>query len=176
MKSLTVRKFSMAMNCVFVACLAFAAHGAANVFDDAVFWFRGGKDCAEANGYIQEGEFFDDLNAYDDTLPNHQMPMSSSWYYVNDKFASLRRQFLANAVFQKEPVVFPALGTNIVEEMQVLHISDVGVSYSSRLWYIPFSVNPRSIFKSNSISNEYTIVSRIRLDEFDRVNYLFSLG
>lgn len=54
MRSSTAHKFSVAMNIVFATCLAFAAHGAANVFDDAVFWFRGGKDIG-GDGYMQIG-------------------------------------------------------------------------------------------------------------------------
>ena len=40
-------------------CLALAAHGSTNVFNDAVFWFRGGKDL-NGDGYMQKGEFFDE--------------------------------------------------------------------------------------------------------------------
>lgn len=171
-----MRKSLRAMSVVFVASLAFAAHGSANVFDDAVFWFRGGKDCVTADGYMEQGEFFDDLNANYVTHVNHQMPMSSAGYYEQDGYASLRAKWKANAKFQPEQVVFPALGTNIVKEMQVLHISSIGVLQSKNTWYYPFSVNPRSIFARYSISNEYTIVSRVRLDNLERVNYLFKIG
>ena len=156
MKSLTVSKRSRVMSGVFVACLAFAVHGATNVFDDAVFWFRGGKDCVTADGYMQQGEFFDDLHANDPTHDNHKMSMSSS-RYTGDSAA-----FKGNAVFQDEQIVFPALGTSIVKEMQVLHISD---DIQGGRYYFPFDVNPYSIFARNNISNEYTIVSRIRLDD-----------
>ena len=44
MKTWTARRFSWAVSGVFAACLAFAAHGSTNVFNDAVFWFRGGRD------------------------------------------------------------------------------------------------------------------------------------
>ena len=102
MNSLTVHKFSMAMNSIFVACLAFAAHGSTNVFDDAVFWFRGGKDCVTPDGFMQQGEFYDDLNANDDSNLNHQMSMSSAGYYKQDEYASLRAQWKVNAKFQPE--------------------------------------------------------------------------
>ena len=62
MNRLSMRKSLRAMSVVFVASLAFAAQGAPNVFDDAVFWFRGGKDI-NGNGYMQTGEFFDDMQA-----------------------------------------------------------------------------------------------------------------
>ena len=76
MKLLTVRKFPRVMNSVFVACLALAAHGAANVFDDAVFWFRGGKDIS-GDHCMQQGEFFDDLQANNNNHANHKMSMSN---------------------------------------------------------------------------------------------------
>ena len=157
------------------ACLAFAAHGSTNVFNDAVFWFRGGKDINN-DSYIQQGEFFDDLHANDASHVNHAMPMSSSQYYIQDKYAALRQQFKNNAVFQSERVIFPALGTSIAEEMQTLHISDDSVEYNSQPYYCPFSVNPHSIFDRNSISNKYTIVSRIRLDDLDSIECLFRIG
>ena len=161
MNLLSMRKCSWAMSGAFVACLTFAAHGSANVFDDAVFWFRGGKD-KNSDGYIQQGEFFDDLHADNSEHSNHAMPMSTE-YYTGDSAA-----FKGNAVFQKESVVFPALGTNVVEEMQVLKISN---AKQGGRFYFPFDVKPRSIFATNNISNEYTIISRIRLDHDGYNNY-----
>ena len=155
MKSLTAYKFSIAMNIVFATCLAFAAHGSANVFDDAVFWFRGGKD-KNGDGYMDYGEFFDDLRATTPNDGNHNMTMSSTLYTGSSA------AFKGNAMFGNEQVVFPALGTNIVKEMQVLHISD---DIQGGKYYFPFAVNPRHVFARNEISNEYTIVSRIRLDD-----------
>ena len=155
MNRLSMRKSLRAMSVVFVASLAFAAHGSANVFDDAVFWFRGGKDIS-GDGYMQQGEFFDDLHANDVSHANHNMSMSSS-YYTGDSAA-----FKGNAVIQKEQVVFPALGTSVVEEMQVLRISNI---LAASKYYFPFDVKPRSIFANNNISDTYTVVSRIRLDD-----------
>ena len=99
MKSSTAHKFLVAMSSVFVACLASAAYGSANVFDDAVFWFRGGKDIS-GDGYMQQGEFFDDLHADDNDHANHKSSMVN---YSLDAFK-------VNAAFQTERVVFPALG------------------------------------------------------------------
>ena len=161
MKLLMARRFSKAINSVFVLSLAFAANGSTNVFNDAVFWFRGGKDCVTADGYMQQGEFFDDLHANDPSHASHKISMSTS-YYTGDS-----APFRANAVFRSERVVFPALGTSGAKDMQVLHISNVAVkpSGSSKNYYFPFVANPRSVFANNSISTEYTVVSRIRLDE-----------
>ena len=167
MKSVRMRKFSMTINSIFVACLAFAAHGATNVFDDAVFWFRGGKD-KNGDGYMQQGEFFDDLHADENDHANHQMTMSSEYY------KGVSAAFKGNAVIQKEDVVFPALGTNLVKEMQVLHLSDAVQSNN----YFPFDVKPQGLFARESISNEYTVVSRIRLDDdaHNRIICLMKLG
>ena len=155
MKSLAVGKCPGVMSGVFAVCLAFAAQGAPNVFDDAVFWFRGGKD-KNGDGYIDYGEFFDDLRANTPNDGNHNMTMSST-LYKNDYAV-----FKGNAVFSSEQVVFPALGDSAAkDDVQVLHISaDAKSGY-----YFPFAVNPHSFFTRNEISNEYTIVSRIRLDD-----------
>lgn len=169
MNPTAMRKCSRTVSGVFVACLAFAAQGSTNVFNDAVFWFRGGKDL-NGDGYMQKGEFFDDLHANDNSHANHQMGMSSENYTGPNN--SL---FTGNAVLQNEDVVFPALGTNFVKNMQVLHIScdKKGGSY-----YFPFDVNPYSIFANNSISNEYTIVSRIKIEDdgISREQCLFRIG
>ena len=172
MKSLTARRCSMTISGILVACLAFAAHGAANVFDDAVFWFRGGKDVS-GDGYMRsQGEFFDDLQANDPAHDNHKMAMSSTAY------TGQLDEFKKNVVFRQEPVVFPALGKSIVKEMQVLHISDEIVVSGGKNWYYPFDVKPRSLFERYAISNEYTVVSRIRLDDdtFNREVCLLKIG
>ena len=173
MNSMAMRKCSRTVSGVFVACLAFAAQGSTNVFNDAVFWFRGGKDCVTANGYMQQGEFFDDLHADDSTHDNHKMSMSTS-YYTGD-YAGFR----ANAVIRSEPVVFPALGKGVVKNMQVLRISNVAVKPKDidKNYYFPLVVNPYSIFARNSISNQYTIACRIRMDDNDnREECLFRIG
>ena len=127
-------------------------HGSTNVFNDAVFWFRGGKDI-NSDGYMQKGDFFDDLHANDAGHDNHKMSMTG---YTGSYSA-----FAVNATFQNEQVVFPALGNDASREMRVLHISNEVKSKN----YYPFTVNPHSIFENNNISTEYTIVSRIKMDE-----------
>ena len=47
---------------VTFALTATCAFGTTNVFNDAVFWFRGGRD-ADSNGVLDAGEFFNDLQA-----------------------------------------------------------------------------------------------------------------
>ena len=170
MKTWTARRFSWSVSGVFAACLAFAAHGSTNVFNDAVFWFRGGKDL-NRDGYIQQGEFFDDLHADGPAHDNHRMSMSTSYY------TGISAAFLGNAVLQEEPVVFPALGTNVVKAMQVLKISNIRETVANKN-YFPFDVNPHSVFQRYNISNEYTVVSRIRLDDdaYNRIMCLMKLG
>ena len=150
----------------FMSAASLSAQGSTNVFNDAVFWFRGGKD-RNGDHYMQSGEFFDDLHANDASHVNHTMPMSTS-YYTGDSVA-----FKGNAVLQNETVVFPALGTS--KEMKVLHISCL---QAAGKYYFPFDVNPYSIFANNSISNEYTIVSRIKIEDDgnSREQCLFRIG
>ena len=140
-------------------------HGSTNVFNDAVFWFRGGKDI-NSDGYMQKGDFFDDLHANDAGHDNHKMSMTG---YTGSYSA-----FAVNATFQNEQVVFPALGNDASREMRVLHISNEVKSKN----YYPFTVNPHSIFENNNISTEYTIVSRIKMDEdgLGREECLFKIG
>ena len=150
-----VTAFFAAMLVCCISATPLFAHGSTNVFNDAVFWFRGGKDINN-DSYIQQGEFFDDLHANDTGHVNHTMPMSSSYYASGNAVA-----FKNNAVFCDEDVVFPALGTSITKKMQVLRIANAVASSN----YFPFDVNPYRVFSDNDISNEYTVVSRIRLDD-----------
>ena len=158
---------SASMLAVFISATPLSAHASTNVFDDAVFWFRGGKD-KDNDTYMQQGEFFDDLHADKNNHANHQMEMSSEYY------TGQLNVFRENAVINEEDVVFPALGTNFVKKMQVLHISDAVKSKN----YFPFDVKPHGLFARENISNEYTVVSRIRLDddEHNRVMCLMKIG
>ena len=149
----------------FMSAAPISAHGAPNVFDDAVFWFRGGKD-KNGDGYMRSvGEFFDDLHADDTTHANHQAEVQT---YTSP---SLADGFKANAVFRTERVVFPALGT--AKNMPVLHLSNNVIPYNSKNYYWPQYVKPYSIFADSNISNEYTIVSRMRLDYGGSYNKCF---
>lgn len=148
---------------IATAGCAIAAYGSANVFDDAVFWFRGGKDCVTADGQLELGEFFNDLQAHD---PSHDSHKCTVYGYPE------------NRTFRTEGVVFPALGTACAKQMQVLNISDnKRVSNdlaTTNRW--PAVVNPYTrIFKNNNISNEYTIVFRLRLDSQSEM-WLFKAG
>ena len=91
-----VAAFFAAMIVCCISATPLFAHGSTNVFNDAVFWFRGGKDINN-DSYIQQGEFFDDLHANDTGHVNHTMPMSSSYYASGNAVA-----FKNNAVFCDE--------------------------------------------------------------------------
>lgn len=153
----------------FMSAASLPAQGSTNVFNDAVFWFRGGKDL-NGDGYMRQGEFFDDLNANDATLDNHKMPITG--------YTGSYGGFKENAAFANEQVIFPSLGTSIVKEMQVLHISNASKRQSNVYYYYPFRVDPRNVFANNNISKEYTIVSRIKMDEDgeNRDECLFRIG
>ena len=139
------------------ACLVVAAYGSANVFDDAVFWFRGGKD-VNSDGYLDGDEFFDDLQA---NVPDHA---NHTWTIAGYK---------ENATFVTDKVVFPALGTNYAKNVQFLRFSNVtknGQTY-------PRVLSPYGIFQRNGISNKYTIIARVRLESnSSRADRIFTIG
>ena len=170
MKTWTARRFSWAVSGVFAACLAFAAHGSTNVFNDAVFWFRGGRDL-NGDGYMrQQGEFFDDLHADDPTHGNHKMDV------LTYSSPALADEFKSNAVFHEENVVFPALGDQILKSIPVLRLSNKAVVYSNKNYYWPQFVKSKGVF--NDIASEYTIISRLRLDDDgrSRTQCVFKVG
>lgn len=145
-----------------VAAFVTTAHGYTNVFSDAVFWFRGGKDCVTADGQLERGEFFDDLHADDSSHSNHKMEVTG---------------YAENGTFATEPVVFPALGAGVTNDMRVLRISNNSNNVSGTSKWYPLSVNPYSIFSSYGISNEYTVVYRLRLESAtNRTEWLMKVG
>ena len=123
----------------------------ANVFDDAVFWFRGGKDRVTVNGQLERGEFFDDMHADDPAHTNHSLAVVG---------------YPENITFRTEPVVFPALGLSVTQDLQVLHIDDLPhISADGTVTNrFPSRMRPYELFKYHNISNEYTIIFRLRRD------------
>ena len=159
----------------FMSAASLPAQGSTNVFNDAVFWFRGGKDkdlSGDGVGCMQQGEFFDDLNATNNSHANHQMSMQN---YLKDTSS---KAFKNNAAFVSEPVVFPALGNSAAKNMQVLRLSNKNVRNPSdnQYYYWPEVVNPYAVFKN--IESEYTIISRLRLDDdgMTRTQCVFRIG
>ena len=141
--------------------IAFVTYAKSTIFDDAVFWFRGGKECVTANGMMEEGEFFDALHANDLNHPNHKLPIYS---------------YPENALFRTEQVVFPTLGKDIAQEAQVLHITDVTKAVDGVNYRHPLAINARQLLVGNNISNHYTFVARLRLDRLDSIDWLFAIG
>ena len=144
----------------FMSAAPLSAQGSTNVFNDAVFWFRGGKDLND-DGYMrQQGEFFDDIHANDTMHANHNMAV------LTYSAPALADGFKSNAVFHTENVVFPALGDQISKSVPVLHLSNNGIPYSGKTYYWPQYVKSHGVF--SDISSEYTIISRLRLDDDGR--------
>ena len=61
--------------------------------------------------------------------------------------------------------------------MHALKISNIKETVANNN-YFPFDVNPHSVFQRYNISNEYTVVSRIRLDDdaYNRIMCLMKPG
>ena len=145
------------IKCLAAWVLAATASAAPTVYDDAVFWFRGGKDCVTANGNLETGEFFDDLHADDEGHAHHQLPPVAG---------------CENAVFRTERVVFPSLGREVGHDMKVLYISDKDRN-SARP---PFAINAKNLYIANNISNHYTFVARLRLDKLTSTDWIATIG
>ena len=144
--------------CILTAVLAaFVSYASPNIFDDAVFWFRGGKDCVTANGQLETGEFFDDLHADDPSHAHHQLPTVAD---------------CEKAVFRTERVVFPSLGAENGQDLKVLHISDKDRNGARP----PFAINAKDLFIANNISNHYTLVARLRLDKPTTTDRIATIG
>lgn len=140
------KKIQHTITAVTFALTATGAFGTTNVFNDAVFWFRGGRD-ADSNGVLDAGEFFNDLQAGNSSHASHSWVTSESAYSEN-------------AALVSENVVFPALGTELEKSMKVLRVTD----NAREGLHQPMTLNVRNIFANNNISNEYTIVTRFRLE------------
>ena len=150
------------IGCLAAAVLsAMTVRASSSIFNDAVFWFRGGKDCVTANGTMDTGEFFDALHANDPDHSHHKLPVLG---------------YPENALFRTEQVVFPTLGKDVSHEAQVLHITDVTKTIDGSNYRHPLAINARSLFVNNNISNHYTIVMRLRLDRLDTSDWLFAIG
>jgi hypothetical protein len=123
---------------------------ATSVFDDALFWFRGGKDSITVNGQLDRGEFFDEIHANDLNHNNHKLRPYG---------------YAENMTFRNERVVFPALDPSQAKEMQVLHVQDIPrIGENGTVNRYGAFVRASSIFLDNNISNEYTIIFRLRRD------------
>ena len=144
------KKIQNTITAVTFALTATGAFGTTNVFNDAVFWFRGGRD-ADSNGVLDAGEFFNDRQAGNSSHASHSWV--TSWVTKESAYSE-------NAALVSENVVFPALGTGFEKSMKVLRVTDNAHEGLRQ----PMTLNTYEIFANNNISNEYTIVTRFRLE------------
>ena len=155
-------KVKLSFGLMFLTILSAATvQASTNIFNDAVFWFRGGKDGVTADGKMQTGEFFDALHADDSAHAHHQLPVKG---------------YLENAQFVNEDVVFPALGLSVTQNVQVLKIRDVTNTVDGTDYRWPLAINARGVIAGNNISKEYTIIARLRLDRLETIDWLFAVG
>lgn len=154
-------KYTAAMAAFMTVCGVCRADAATNVFNDAVFWFRGGKDCVTANGMLETGEFFNDLHADDVNHSSHKLTILSD---------------PENGEFRTESVVFPALGDSVTQDVQVLHITDVSKDVEGTTYRHPLAINARNLFVGNDITSNYTLVARLRLDRLETIDWLCAIG
>ena len=125
---------------VFVA--AFSLMVSAGVYDDAIFWFRGGKTVGPA----VTGSLFDEVHADNTDHANH-------------KGAFIGYEDCRSIV--REKVQFPSWRDD-PEEVNVLRLKTKRVvnGTTTNLWQCSASAK----FLYGQISNEYTMVARIRRD------------
>ena len=116
---------------------------ATSVFDDALFWFRGGKDSITVNGQLDRGEFFDEIHANDLNHNNHKLKPYG---------------YAENMTFRNERVVFPALDPSQAKEMQVLHVQDIPrIGENGTVNRYGAFVRASSIFLDNAIAAVYPV-------------------
>lgn len=145
-----------------------APRGSGCVFNDAVYWFRGGKDI-NGNGTMDSGEAFDNLHANDANHANHGGMAVKGWK--------------ENCSFVTEDVILPAYGADAPRELQYLRLNndfkkeEVKEDGTVTTNVFPFSMNPYGIFSSHNISNKYSVVLRMRLEsDPSRSEYFFRAG
>ena len=87
-------------------CLTAAV--SAGVYDDAIFWFRGGRDL-NGNGLCEKGEFYDEMHAGNTSHGNHQTTFTG---------------YPESIVLRNEDVKFPC-GRDTAKSMPVLQSGEL---------------------------------------------------
>ncbi|MBE6396974.1 MAG: hypothetical protein E7046_08205 [Lentisphaerae bacterium] len=147
--------------------ISFALHGSTSVFNDAVYWFRGGMD-RNGNHVMENGEAFDELHANDGNHANHTRMAVKGW--------------TENCQFVTEDVVLPAFGVDAPRPLQYLRINndvtqEVVTESGTVTNAFPFTMNPHGIFNAYNISNKYSVVLRLRLEsDPSRTEYFFRVA
>ena len=132
-----------------VACFAaVAAYG--DIYDDAIFWFRGGTNVTANGRTAVKGDFFDSIHANDPTHKNHT---ASIWGYEDCR------------VLRYEDVQFPC-NRDDRKSVPVLHLScktntAVVGGVTTNMLFMP-AVD--ASFLKGQITNVYTMVARLRCD------------
>lgn len=141
------------MRFILVSCCAAVGATCAfgGVWDDCGWWFRGGRDGVTVNGKCETGEFFDETHANDPTHVAHQLGIYG---------------YPEGRLFRTEPVAFPCSNgeTNDLQCLYLPRILDVSQDGSTTNLF-PANVATYDLFKNINVTNDYTIIARLRRDE-----------
>ena len=118
-------------------CLATTAYG--DVYDDAIFWFRGGTNVTANGRTAVKGDLFDSIHAND---PSHKNHTASIWGYEDCR------------VLRYEDVQFPC-NRDDRKSVPVLHLS---CKTNTAV------VGGVASFLNGQITNFYTMVARLRYE------------
>ena len=133
---------------LFACIAAVAAYG--DIYDDAIFWFRGGTNVTANGRTAVKGDFFDSIHANDPTHKNHT---ASIWGYEDCR------------VLRYENVQFPC-NRDDRKSVPVLHLScktntAVVSGVTTNMLFMP---GADASFLKGQITNVYTMVARLRWD------------
>lgn len=141
---------------------AAAACAETSVYNDAIWWFRGGRD-ADGDGIAQAGELFDGLHADDTAHTNHTASFTGyeearKWTTESVQFPSSRDD-LKSAPVLNLPLVKKIPGDGSVTNL-----------------FMPYA---KPFFLMGQITNFYTVVARVRRDwgcATNSTQWLFRFG
>ena len=134
-----------------VACLlACAAAAYGDIYDDAIFWFRGGTNVTANGRTAVKGDLFDSIHAND---PSHKNHTASIWGYEDCR------------VLRYEDVQFPC-NRDDRKSVPVLHLScktntAVVGGVTTNMLFMPAA---DASFLNGQITNFYTMVARLRYE------------
>ncbi len=136
-------------NLALAACLfACAAAAYGDIYDDAIFWFRGGTNVTANGRTAVKGDLFDSIHAND---PSHKNHTAAFFGYEDCR------------VLRYEDVQFPC-NRDDRKSVPVLHLPlGMKVSNGGATTNL-FMVGASAHFLYGQISNEYTVVMRLRRD------------
>ena len=137
----------LALAACLLACTA-AAYG--DIYDDAIFWFRGGTNVTANGRTAVKGDLFDSIHAND---PSHKNHTASIWGYEDCR------------VLRYEDVQFPC-NRDDRKSVPVLHLScktntAVVGGVTTNMLFMPAA---DASFLNGQITNFYTMVARLRYE------------